>query len=269
MLLDPRAIHIQVDGSCYGNPGGEAGCAAIVYYPDHLQLPNEQIVDFGCGESTNQRMELMPCIKALGWVREHQPWADVTRVQIISDSTYLTNGIHSAPYWKKNKWRNRYGQPMFNSDLWNALLAARSKAGIRVDFVYQKGKKTVEGRVVDAAAKIAAQRGGVDEDRGYKPGAFRRSMVIGGVALPFPASGQAAVIRPYAKKPVLRGEERVSFNLFTELTQTYESKFYAFTTPSMAFDLHSWRGWQVQFNADPKYPRIVAIVCEVPLPKLA
>jgi ribonuclease HI len=170
MVLDPRAIQIQVDGSCYSNPGGQSGCAAVVHYPEHLQLEDEQIVDFGCSESTNQRMELMPCIKALKWVRERRPWPDVTRVQIITDSTYVTNGLGNAPYWKADKWRNRFGRPIFNSDLWDALLAARVKAGIRVDFVYQKGKKTVEGRAIDAAAKAAASRGASDNDDGYKPG---------------------------------------------------------------------------------------------------
>jgi hypothetical protein len=150
--------------------------------------------------------------------------------------------------------------------LWDALLSARAKAGIRVDFVYEKGKQTAEAKMVDAAAKAAAQRGGMDKDRGYRPGAFRRSMVKGGVALPYPASGQVAIIRPYAKKPVLRGEERISFNIFDELSQRYESKFYAFTTSLMAFDLHSWRGWKVQFNAEPKYPKIVRIIEEVRLP---
>jgi ribonuclease HI len=267
MSLDPRAIQIQVDGSCYQNPGGVAGCAAIVYYPEHLHWANEQIVDYGCGESTNQRMELMPCIKALKWVREHRPWPDVTRVQIITDSTYVTNNLPYANYWKKNKWRNRHGQPIFNDDLWGALLTARTKAGMRVDFIYQKGKKTAEGKLIDAAAKAAARRGGIDKDDGYMPGAFRRSMVKGDVALPCPANVQVAVIRPYAKKPVSTGEERISFNVFDEVTRTYKSKFYAFATRQMAFDLHSWRGWKVQFNTDPKYPQITALIEEVPLPK--
>src|SRR5208282_3103994 len=153
MVFDPRAIQIRVDGSCYGNPGGQSGCAAVVRYPEHLGLRDEQIVDYGCGESTSQRMELMPCIKALEWVREHKPWPDVTRVQIISDSTYVTNGIAYAPYWKKSGWRNRGGQPIFNNDLWGDLLAARTKAGIHVDFAYEKGKKTAEGKAIDAAAK--------------------------------------------------------------------------------------------------------------------
>lgn len=267
MVLDPRAIQIEVDGSCYGNPGGQSGCAAWVRYPEHLQSQDEQIVDYGCAESTNQRMELMPCIKALKWVRGHRPWRNVTRVQIVSDSTYVTNGIVYAHYWKKNKWHNRYGSSIFNSDLWEELLTARAKAGLRVDFEYQKGKKTPEGRMIDAAAKAAARRGGIDKDHGYRPGAVRRSMVKGGGVLPYPAHGQVAVIRPYVKKPVLKDEERISFNVFLEATQSYESKFYAFTTPVMAFDLHTWRGWKVQFNSEPKHPQIVTIIEEVLVPK--
>lgn len=78
---------------------------------------------------------------------------------------------------------------------------------MRVDFVYQKGKKTAIGKQVDKAAKIAAQRGGIDEDSGYKPGSFSRSMVRDGKAAErFPASGQVLVIRPYFKK--LRKSER-------------------------------------------------------------
>ena len=43
MPLDPRAIHVYTDGSCYKNPGGSSGCAAIVHFPDHL----------GCEDNTS------------------------------------------------------------------------------------------------------------------------------------------------------------------------------------------------------------------------
>jgi ribonuclease HI len=65
MPPDPRAIHISTDGSCYKNPGGRSGCAAIIHYPDHLDREDEQIVDFGCEESSNNRMELLACIRVL------------------------------------------------------------------------------------------------------------------------------------------------------------------------------------------------------------
>ena len=213
-------------------------------------------------------MELMACIKALDWVQENQPWSDVTRVQVVTDSTYITENVsYRARGWKKNKWRNRFGKPMANDDLWDDLLAAHTKTGIRVDFVWQLGKKSATGKMVDRAAKAAAQRGGMDRDRGYRPGAVCRSLVQGGVAQPYPARGQSDVIRPYAEKVMFRGENRISFNIFSESTQTFEAKFYAFAT--MSTDLHRWHGYRVRFNDDPNYPQILERIEELLLPTSA
>jgi len=88
------------------------------------------------------------------------------------------------------------GEPTANEDLWDKILKSiskLSKIGMRVDFVYQKGKTTDIGKKVDSAAKNAAQRGGIDRDTGYKPGSYSRSMVRDGAAAKrFPASGQGA-----------------------------------------------------------------------------
>src|ERR1700679_4334256 len=156
MPLDPRAIHIHTDGSCYKNPGGNSGCAAIVRFPEHLGRKDEWIVDFGCAESSNNRMELMACVKALKWIREARPWPDVTRVQIVTDSMYVTDNIsYRARNWKKNKWRNRFGKPVADDDLWGDLLSADTRAGLRVDFVWQPAKSSEIGKMVDKAAKLA------------------------------------------------------------------------------------------------------------------
>ena len=60
----PHEIQILTDGSCYKNPGGLSGCAAIVVYPDDVK-PEEQIVDIGVAESNISRMELMACNRAM------------------------------------------------------------------------------------------------------------------------------------------------------------------------------------------------------------
>ena len=267
MPLDPRAIQIHTDGSAFRNPGHVSGCAVIVRYPDHLHREDEIIVDFGCPRSTNQRMELKACVEGLKWVRWNAPWDGVTCVLVITDSDYVKQGMSLAPNWKKNGWRGQDGQPILNNDLWDDLLKARGKAGIRVEFVWEPRRASDIGKRVDKVARAAAKRGGLDMDTGNKPGAFRRSMVKGGVAIRYPASGQVAVIRPYAKKPVLKTDERVSFNMFDEVTQMYSSKFFAFTTPRISYELHSWRGWRVKFNDEPKYPQILIILEEVSLPR--
>ena len=266
MTLDPRAVQIHTDGSAYRNPGHVSGCAVIVQYPEHLNREDEIVVDFGCPKSTNQRMELMACIEGLKWVRGNAPWDGVTCVLVITDSLYVRNFIGLAPEWKKKGWQGRDGQPILNPDLWDDLLKARAKAGIRVEFVWQQGKKTDIGNRVHKLATTAAKRGGTDRDWGYRPGAFCRSMVKGGVALPYPAAGQVVVIRPYAKKPVSKDAERLSFNIFNEEKQQYESKFYAFTTPLMAFKMHRWHGYRVQFNDNPKHPQILQCNEEVAVP---
>lgn len=266
MLPDSRAIHVSTDGSCYKNPGGRSGCAAIVHYPDHLDREDEQIVDFGCEESSNNRMELLACIRVLKWTRENGPWQDVTRVQIFTDSQYVKDNLFRAREWKKNDWRNQHGEPRENSDLWNQLLAAHAKAGITVHFEWTLGKKTPVLKLVDKAAKAAAKRGGPDTDRGYKPGTIARSMV-GGAASRFVANGQTAVIRPYRKNILAKGEEKVRFDIFCEETQGYEESCYAFASTHVAAELHRQHRYRVRFNDNPKYPQILEIVEEVPLQK--
>jgi ribonuclease HI len=158
MPPDP-AIHISTDGSCYKNPGGRSGCAAIVHYPDHLDREDEQIVDFGCKESSNNRMELLACICVLKWIRENAPWESVTRVQLFTDSQYVKDNLIRARQWKKNDWRNQHGEPRENSDLWNQLLSAQTKTGIAVHFEWTLGKKSPVLKRVDKAARAAATRG--------------------------------------------------------------------------------------------------------------
>ena len=270
-MLDHRAIQLHTDGSCYQNPGGDSGCAAFVVYPDHLNRPEEQVVDFGCEESNNNRMELTACAKALDWALEKGPWQDVTRIYVVTDSTYLAQHHASAQYWKRNGWRNVAGEPVANEDLWNKILKCvtkLSKVGLRVDFVFQKGKKTELGKKVDKAAKAAAQRGGIDEDAGYQPGSYSKSVVPGGAAAEkFPASGQTSIIRPYVKKVRKNREERISFNIFDEISQSYTGKFFAYAEPSLSFELHRGNGHRVRFNADPNFPQILERIEGVELPK--
>ena len=117
------------------------------------------------------------------------------------------------------------------------------------------------------AAKTAAKRGGFDDDTGYRPGSVSRSMVEGGVAQRFPAAGQVLVIRPYAKKIMHKGENRISFHIFDEALQTYASKFFAFAGPVLSSELHKGNGHRVRFNSDQNYPQFVERIEAVHLPR--
>lgn len=65
------------------------------------RLEEEQILDFGCAESKNNRMELLACIRALQWIRQNKSWRGVTRVQIVTDSPYVYENVYRAREWKK------------------------------------------------------------------------------------------------------------------------------------------------------------------------
>lgn len=266
MSLNNRSIHIFTDGSAIDNPGGRGGLAVVVHYPDHLQQADEVICEIGYTESTNNRMELMACIKALEWVRKNKPWRDVTFVQIVTDSKYVADNIgYRAWAWKKNKWRNQHGEPKENSDLWKKALSARQKAGMRIEFIQTKGKKSEILRRVDKTAKQARDTG-MEVDRGFHSGTISRSMVKG-AAKRFPASGQLALIRPYRKKLMRSTEEKLRFDTLSEDGQNYVASFYAFATTVLAAELHRQHGYKVRFNDDPNYPQILECIEEVRLPE--
>jgi ribonuclease HI len=268
LQVDPHAIQIRTDGSCLQRQKYQTGCAAIVIYPDSLDKEPEQILDFGCPESTNQRMELTACIKALRWVRQNAPWPGITRVQIITDSTYVKANISRAVGWRRNGWRNQQDEPKANVALWKEFLSVYSKLGVVVTIEQTKGKKDKNLKAVDEASKAAARRGGVNVDRGHRRGKIVRSAVEGGVATRLEANGQELVIRPYAKKVMERaqGENKLKFDVFCELQQAYVGKRFAFTSPELAFELHCHHGYRVRCNHNPLYPRITHLLEEVQVP---
>jgi ribonuclease HI len=265
MQLDPRALHIYTDGSCYRNPGGSSGCAAIVQYPDHLGREDEQILDFGCSESSNNRMELLACIRALDWIRGNSPWSGVSRVQIITDSRYVDDNRSRAQMWRRNGWRNQHGEPVENSDLWKEFLSVSQKVGMTVHFEWTAGKKTPILKQIDKAAKNAAKRDGTDVDRGYRPGIVARSMVSG-AATRFAAHGQMAIIRPYRKSVMRQGDDKVRFDVFSEEKGTYTESCYAYVTTALAAELHRQHGYRVRLDDNAKCPHILEILEEVVIP---
>ena len=185
---------------------------------------------------------------------KNKPWPDVTGVQIVTDSKYVADNVgYRALGWKKNKWRNHYGEPKENSDLWKKLLSARQKAGMYIEFVQVKGKKSEILIEVDRTAK-KARDSGAEIDRGFQPGTVSRSMVKG-VAKRFPASGQLALIRPYRKTIMRTGEEKLRFDTLSEDGQTYVACFYAFATVGTAAQLHRQHGYRVRFNVTPTIRR--------------
>jgi ribonuclease HI len=267
MSADPHAVQIFVDGSCFPNEGRKAGYAGIVVYPDDTN-GGQEIVFQGFDESTINRMELSACIAGMQWVRDEAIGRRYTRVQIFSDSQYVVNGQHSAPFWKKGKWRTAAGRPIENSDLWEEFLAARCKTGVRVDIIKVLNKSTPLLKFVDKLAKTAA-KSHPRKDRGLVVGKIGRAKIKGTPTL-YPAANQVIVVRIVRSKTVGPSREnRFVFEVFDESTATYVSKHVVYCTPELGAQLHRQRGFRVVMNDNPEYPQIVRVLEEVPLPKAA
>jgi ribonuclease HI len=110
-------ITIYCDGACSGNPG-VGGWAFVV---PHLRYEES---DYEI-ETTNNRMEITACIKALKYILEFQPQFNV--VEIITDSQYVVNTMTKG--WKKNK----------NTDLWDTLESLVIEFQHKVIWTWVKG----------------------------------------------------------------------------------------------------------------------------------
>lgn len=265
MSHDPHALKIYIDGSALKNPGGAGGLAAWVEFPIDANKPDELLFQEGFHETTNNRMELLACIRAFEYVREHGRALGVERVQIITDSKYVHDCFFIADKWRKNGWRNLDSKPVENRDLWKRLLSIRGKTTVRTELLRMRGKTSPILKSVDKAAKAAAAQPW-DVDRGFKGGKVGRSKAGSGRAASlFSAHGQEAVIRIYRTRLLGRSDHKIYFEVRDEQSGEILEKASAFASADVAVDLHRHYSYRVSFNANPKYPIIERIIEELPL----
>jgi hypothetical protein len=135
-----------------------------------------------------------------------------------------------------------------------------------VHFGWVKGKSDVLRKTVDAAAKKAAESG-TDIDRGLIVGKIGRAKTKGGAAAMYPAAGQVVAIRVYTSRVAGKSKEnRFKFEFYDETTQQCGAKFFAYAQPSVGGELHRDHAYRVQMNNNPKYPQILSVLEEIPLP---
>jgi ribonuclease HI len=266
MTYDPYALTIHIDGSTYDNPGGSGGIAGIVEFPDKLNREPEQIFIIGFDSTTNNRMELTACIQALMWARDNWMQFQPGRVLVISDSRYVCDNLpYARNTWKTNEWCNSDGRPVENADLWKLLLSLLTKIGVRTEIEWKKGKSTPVQVEVDKQAKGVAKAAPRRKDRGFVQAKIARTKLPGISADLFPAQGQEEVIRIYKKDGNYSkklSQARIRFEVFSVEKNTYVSKNYAYTSLEIESKLHRSHLYRVQFNTNPKYPIIEAVLGE-------
>ena len=134
--MNKNKIIIYCDGACSGNQfkNNRGGWGAVLKYNDYTKN-----LYGGERNTTNQRMELTACIRALAEVK-----AEDIDIEIYSDSAYLVNCIQKKWYekWMKNGWMNYRKKPVENKDLWISLLDLLAK--YKVTFTKVSGHSGVE-----------------------------------------------------------------------------------------------------------------------------
>ena len=152
-------IIVHTDGGCLGNPGPGGYGAVIVDGENRVELSK------GFRLTTNNRMELMACIKALEALKTP------SEVVLYSDSRYVVNGVSKgwARKWRANNWMRTKKDPAENADLWARLLEISDSH--RVRFVWVRGHAgNRENERCDELATGAAAGAGLKEDTAYVRG---------------------------------------------------------------------------------------------------
>lgn len=105
-----KLVEIFTDGACKGNPGPGGWGAVLRFQGTEKMLSGAEAV------TTNNRMELMAAIEALGALKEP------CEVVLTTDSEYVRRGISEwLEQWKSRNWRTAAKAPVKNVDLWQRL----------------------------------------------------------------------------------------------------------------------------------------------------
>ncbi len=156
-------VTVYTDGSAIGNPG-PGGYGVVM-----LSGESRKELSGGFRHTTNNRMEILACIKALDTL--NRP----CRVTLHSDSRYVVDAVSKgwARKWRSNGWMRNKRERALNPDLWERLLELVAEHD--VEFRWVPGHAGVaENERADRLAVAAAQGAGLPADEVYEAEAAER-----------------------------------------------------------------------------------------------
>ncbi len=155
--LEAGKVVIFTDGACTGNPGPGGYAAVLLFGDQRAELSG------GYRLTTNNRMELMACIRALESLKSK------SAVILYSDSRYVVDGITKgwARRWKQRGWKKLDKQDAVNPDLWDRLLDLCNAH--EVVFTWVEGHAGVaENERCDQLSVAETQKPNLPPDTGYE-----------------------------------------------------------------------------------------------------
>jgi len=141
-------VEIHTDGACKGNPG-PGGWGVLMKSGRHVREL--------CGgelDTTNNRMELMAVIQALGALKRP------CHIVLYLDSEYVRKGITEWIHgWKARGWRTAAKKPVKNVDLWMQLDDAVGTSAHVIEWRWVKGHAGDPGNErADALANLGVEK---------------------------------------------------------------------------------------------------------------
>lgn len=149
----PDSVIIYTDGAASGNPG-PGGYGALLISGKHKKKLSE-----GFRLTTNNRMELLACIRALETLRK-----EGVLVTLYTDSKYVTEAVSKGWLFQ---WEKKGFKKKKNTDLWKAFLEIYRKH--KVQFKWVEGHAGIEGNEICDRLAVEASRGkNLPPDEGYE-----------------------------------------------------------------------------------------------------
>lgn len=155
-------ITIYTDGASRGNPG-PGGWGGII-------ADENSVTEIGGSEdrTTNNRMELTACIRALEFAINNLPFSNQA-IQIHADSEYVMKGITEwIKRWREQGWRTAARKPVLNQDLWRRLLELTR--GQNIEWKHVAGHTGI--RWNERADEIATDFGDLPRRGGARPSLY-------------------------------------------------------------------------------------------------
>jgi ribonuclease HI len=150
-------VLIHTDGGALNNPGPGGYGAVIEDGERRIEISG------GYRRTTNNRMELMACIKALEYLEKP------SKVTLYSDSRYVVDAVSKgwADKWRKNGWMRNKADSAMNADLWERLLDLLRRH--RVDFKWVRGHSGhPENERCDELVRMESAKTGLPADENYE-----------------------------------------------------------------------------------------------------
>jgi len=227
-------------------------------------LGQEEIEDVqlpGYAGATNNQMELNACIEGIKEAMRHPAFNKFSRIAIHSDSLYVVDNYKMALFsWSQNKWRNRYGKPVDNADLWKKLLKIIRTSRKRVDFQWVPGHAKDQHN--KAADKLARQSSRNAINPPINIIKVRRKLSTKSVDPGcVPLQNQRISIRIITDEYLIPNKcYKFKYEVISKHSPYYGNIDFAFSENM----LNAGHCYSVRFNDNPKYPIIRKVFKELP-----